>query len=278
MKTACRTILFSGAGLCLALVSACATKPPTLELRDARAAYRVASVGAASETVPWRVDEAKRALRAAELARKDEPGSQREADLAYIAHRKALRATADARQEDTRERIAFAKAREQETVMVSELRTTRETERLAKAFAQRGKQLISIPGHLLFRTDDSQLLPNAKQQLDQVAGALRQQQDAQVTIEGHADSRGTDAHNQALSERRATSVRDYLVGQGVPSDKMSVVGRGEADPIADNQSAEGRAVNRRVDIEVHLEGGGGETPTPTTPPESQPKGKGPATK
>jgi outer membrane protein OmpA-like peptidoglycan-associated protein len=70
-------------------------------------------------------------------------------------------------------------------------------------------------------------------------------------VEGHTDSVGSDAYNQTLSERRANAVRDVLVNQyGVGSDRVNAAGYGETRPVADNASADGRAVNRRVEAEV----------------------------
>ncbi|HEY8330368.1 MAG TPA: OmpA family protein, partial [Pseudomonas sp.] len=71
-----------------------------------------------------------------------------------------------------------------------------------------------------------------------------------IKVNGHTDSTGTDAYNQGLSERRAASVVDYLVSQGVAQDKLSSEGFGESKPVADNSSKEGRAENRRVEIMV----------------------------
>ena len=67
---------------------------------------------------------------------------------------------------------------------------------------------------------------------------------------GHTDSKGTEAYNNTLSKARAESVKTYLVGQGVAAEKIETLGRGESQPIADNDTEEGRAKNRRVDVEV----------------------------
>jgi OOP family OmpA-OmpF porin len=82
--------------------------------------------------------------------------------------------------------------------------------------------------------------------LDEMAENLTRLKFVSGTIEGHTDSVGPEAYNQGLSERRAQAVADYLVSKGIAGDRMTVVGRGELDPIADNKTAEGRALNRRV--------------------------------
>jgi len=73
---------------------------------------------------------------------------------------------------------------------------------------------------------------------------------AQVRVVGHTDSKGTDAYNQSLSERRASSAAEYLINQGVSPQKITSQGKGESEPVADNETDAGRAQNRRV--ELHL--------------------------
>jgi OOP family OmpA-OmpF porin len=81
-------------------------------------------------------------------------------------------------------------------------------------------------------------------------GILKERPDLKVVIEGHTCNIGTDAYNQKLSERRAQSVHDYLVRNGVSSTKLSTVGRGETQPMADNKTKSGRELNRRVEFQV----------------------------
>ena len=90
-------------------------------------------------------------------------------------------------------------------------------------------------------------MPAAQTRLDQVADALVAK-GRDVVIEGHTDSKGTHATNLNLSQRRAESVRSYLVSRGFPLEKMLARGLGPDRPIAENSSAEGRANNRRVEI------------------------------
>ena len=71
-----------------------------------------------------------------------------------------------------------------------------------------------------------------------------------VRVEGNTDSIGTDAYNQGLSERRAESVRSHLIGRGVSASRLTAVGYGESQPIASNDTAEGRALNRRVELKT----------------------------
>jgi len=99
-----------------------------------------------------------------------------------------------------------------------------------------------------FDFDKSSLRPTGKEKVAEVARHLKEHPDMRVSVEGHTDSVGTDAYNQKLSERRAKTVRDELVMDGVEASRIATVGYGESKPAADNKTAEGRAENRRVEI------------------------------
>jgi outer membrane protein OmpA-like peptidoglycan-associated protein len=113
--------------------------------------------------------------------------------------------------------------------------------------------VVTLSGGVLFRSAESTLMPSARVKLDQVANALLAIRARNLIVEGHTDSRGTDAYNRNLSQRRADAVRDYLVQRGYPADHIQSRGQGEGSPIANNASAEGRANNRRVEIVVERE-------------------------
>lgn len=104
-----------------------------------------------------------------------------------------------------------------------------------------------------FQFDSAKLTAADKTKLDTIATRLKKEAPgAQLRVSGHTDSVGKDAYNQKLSERRAHSVTDYLVSAGVPrSNFVSVVGAGESQPVADNKTADGRALNRRVEIKIN---------------------------
>jgi OOP family OmpA-OmpF porin len=99
-----------------------------------------------------------------------------------------------------------------------------------------------------FDNDKSTLRPDAIGILDKAAIALKEWGDVKVEIAGYTDSVASDEYNQALSERRANAVRDYLVSKGIAADRLTAKGYGETNPIADNSTAEGRAMNRRVEM------------------------------
>jgi outer membrane protein OmpA-like peptidoglycan-associated protein len=114
---------------------------------------------------------------------------------------------------------------------------------------EEGRLVISLSG-VLFETGGDELLGPAQSRLDTVAQALAAYPDRNILIEGHTDDRGSDAMNQQLSQKRADAVREYLESRGVPAARMRSIGRGESNPIASNESAEGRANNRRVEVIV----------------------------
>ncbi len=105
---------------------------------------------------------------------------------------------------------------------------------------------VNLPGDISFDTGRSNIRPDMAPILSKFAQGLDGSMNVQIT--GHTDSQGSDAINNPLSKDRADAVRDYLVAQGVPATRISTVGRDEAQPIADNATAEGRATNRRVEI------------------------------
>lgn len=107
---------------------------------------------------------------------------------------------------------------------------------------------LRLQEDVLFRTDSAELRPGAIEKLRPLAGYLRAEPGVRVAIDGYTDSRGTDAHNQALSERRAASVRTAFDDLGVTRARFSVVGHGKADPVATNTTPAGMRQNRRVEV------------------------------
>jgi len=258
----------------------CASSQAPKELLDARAAYTRAQTGMARELSPAELHEAKVALDGAEHGFMDDGDTQNTRDAAYIALRKAelaesTGATLHYQRElqSSKERADQSQAKAAQTTQ-SELKNTREQlvteknarqaaeqrsheafERLAAANAAAVKQeergtVITLSGNVLFASGKSALLPGAQNGLEQVAEALKTNPDSKILIEGHTDSRGTEASNMALSKSRAESVQAFLVSRAVPSERMTAVGLGPSRPVADNASAEGRANNRRVEIVV----------------------------
>jgi outer membrane protein OmpA-like peptidoglycan-associated protein len=197
-------------------------------------------------------------------------------DLAYVAQRKAQLANALASHASQDANTAAANAQYQATqdaimantrlalgnsqsdLQASELaRSTAERRaadamgalaRLAAVKEESRGLVITLSGSVLFRSDDATLVAGASTRLEGVADALMQTPDRTLLVEGHTDSQGTDAHNLDLSQRRAESVRAALLARGYDASRVQAVGIGEARPVADNNTAEGRANNRRVEI------------------------------
>jgi outer membrane protein OmpA-like peptidoglycan-associated protein len=258
----------------------CAASQAPKELVDARAAYTQAETGYAKDLSPAALHEARVSLDTAEKSFTSDGDSPVTRDEAYIATRKAQLADSDGQTQHfqrelqaAKEHAGQAQAKQMQTTQ-AELVKTREQleqeknahamaeqksnealERLAAANAANIKHedrgtVITLSGNVLFASGKSALLPGAQNGLDQVAEALKAQDDTKLLVEGHTDSKGNDASNQALSQARAEAVQSYLITRGIASDRISSAGLGSSRPVADNASAEGRANNRRVEIVV----------------------------
>ena len=110
--------------------------------------------------------------------------------------------------------------------------------------------LITFDSGILFDIDSYALKPATQTNAKKLAGTLNKYDDTEVNVLGHTDNTGTDKYNLSLSKKRATAVKDYLVAQDVASSRMSTQGYGETDPIATNETVEGRQLNRRVEIVI----------------------------
>jgi outer membrane protein OmpA-like peptidoglycan-associated protein len=110
--------------------------------------------------------------------------------------------------------------------------------------------VILFKEKVLFGFDRSDLTSGATANLDKLVNVLQKYPDTDIEIIGHTDSKGTDAYNQDLSERRATTVAAYLRGKGIKDSRLTTKGMGESDPIATNDTDEGRTLNRRVEFVI----------------------------
>ncbi len=161
----------------------------------------------------------------------------------------AERGRAEQAKKTDAERLARQEAEKQ--AALSEQKAAAANDALAKLAAKEEERglVITLSGSVLFRSNDAALLPAAQTRLDQVAEALVAK-NRDVVVEGYTDSKGSLATNMSLSQRRAESVRSYLVSRGFPTEKIQARGLGPDRPIAENTSAEGRANNRRVEIVI----------------------------
>ena len=270
-----------------ATASACAEAVPPAELVNARAAYTRASTGQAAQLDPADLHTAKEGLDAAERQFKDEGASEGTVNTAYIALRRTelaesrSRVTAAEKQKEAVIAAANANQANQLQVTSAQLGATKQAlatqgvalqseqqrrmdaeKRAAQAAADLAKfasvkqdatrgMIITLSGAVLFVTAKSDLLPAAQVKLNEVADVLtKQDPDSTMLVEGYTDSQGAAAMNQELSQKRAESVRTYLISRGISGDRITATGLGPSRPIADNASPEGRANNRRVEIVV----------------------------
>jgi outer membrane protein OmpA-like peptidoglycan-associated protein len=239
----------------------------TPRLKEAQAAYGKAEQGPAAQYAPAELATAKKALDQANTSlesgdrelvddkatlalvktslaesagRTLEAASQRDAAL------KELNITRDQLLSKTQEELN--REREARNTAESQLAQSRkDLEQYAKVQDVARGTVITLSGGVLFESGKAELLPGAQDQLSRVANFLKSSP-RPVVIEGYTDSRGSARSNQALSERRARAVADYLTSQGVPADRINAVGKGASSPVASNATADGRSQNRRVEI------------------------------
>lgn len=115
--------------------------------------------------------------------------------------------------------------------------------------------LVHFDSDVLFGVDSASLDSDGRATLEDVSSVINQYPKTAVIVQGHTDSTGSEEHNQELSDRRASSVRGYLVSRGVDDDRVAAVGMGEGYPVASNDSESGRQQNRRVDILLKAKAG-----------------------
>jgi len=229
------------------------------------AAAREAQARAETEAETQRRQQAEAERATAEQARTEADRSKQEADLAA---RKAELEKAEAE-------TAKAAALEQQQTLRAENERTRSQAEESERGRQKAEQekaemrarllqqlnailvtrdtargLIATMPDVLFETNQFALRPAARESLAKLSGILLAYPDLRLEVDGHTDSVGSDAYNQQLSEKRAASVRDYLVQQGLPMSSATERGFGKTQPVASNATAAGRQQNRRVELVV----------------------------
>ena len=113
--------------------------------------------------------------------------------------------------------------------------------------------LVTFDSGLLFDFDSDALRSAARENLRNLAESLQKSPNTNVMIVGHTDAQGTDAYNQALSERRASAAAAFIAEQGVARTRLIIRGRGESEPVAGNESESARAQNRRVEVALYAD-------------------------
>jgi outer membrane protein OmpA-like peptidoglycan-associated protein len=277
--------VFSGFLTAQALIGCGAAAAPQ-ELHNARHAYTQASQGPAAQLAPAQLDTARQGLERANMAFGSGAEEPVVRDLAYVAERQVAIAVSAAGLEQANRNIAKYEKEQDELRRKLQNATQTELQRMKKELEEQKKVVaterearlaaersaaaalksldeiarvkeesrgivITLSGAVLFATGEHSLLPIAKEKLREVAQALLEQGDSTILVEGHTDSRGSADKNQELSLLRAQEVRGYLVSQGIPTNSIQAAGLGEERPLASNDTAEGRANNRRVEIVVN---------------------------
>ncbi|MFE8072289.1 OmpA family protein [Marinobacteraceae bacterium S3BR75-40.1] len=109
---------------------------------------------------------------------------------------------------------------------------------------------LIMPGDITFGVDQSNIRSDFTDVLESVALVLKEFDETAIRVSGHTDSSGSESYNQMLSERRADSVKDFLLNQGIANSRIVAVGYGESQPVASNDTAAGRQANRRVELRL----------------------------
>ena len=269
------------------VVGACSSAPRTTTLLDqTRSDYRMAQSNTnVASYAPQEMKQASEAMEQADAAA-SRPDSEEKIDkLAYLAKQKIALTQEAAKQRAAEAAVAIAgKQRDQirldqRTNEANQAKTSAEQSKLAAQLAQgetieaqrktqeaqtRAAQLeaqlvdlaakktergmVITLGDVLFATDQARLSAEGMRTAQKLTNVLQQNPERTVLIEGFTDSTGTAAHNQELSERRAGAVRNALQEQGVARERIAVRGYGEAYPVAANDTAQNRQLNRRVEI------------------------------
>lgn len=253
-------------GTCL--MSACSSTPqPNAALEQARATYnRAAADPQVVDRARLELSQSKDALdRADTLWRQDEEKRAIEYN-AYLATRRAQIAEETARLKAARDEANNSGSTGVDAALQAQTEQTQQARERARAAEERAdalqQELASLHaraegggyvltlGDILFTTGRADLKPGAAPQLDQLASFLQKHPDRTVLVQGFTDNVGSEELNQRLSQQRANAVRNALLVRGVPTSRVRTRGYGEAMPIASNENAGGRQLNRRVQVVI----------------------------
>jgi outer membrane protein OmpA-like peptidoglycan-associated protein len=252
------------------LIVACGHMEATPQLKQTQAAYEKAAQGPAVQYGPAQLADAKKALDDANASLETGDRNLVDDKTALAASKVAIAESAGrtgqaaAQRDATLKEVDLAKERQARAAAESQLAESRkQVEQYARVQDMARGTVITMSGGVLFKTGKADLLPEAQDQLTKVAAYLKNSP-RPVTIEGYTDSHGSKKKNEALSEQRAQAVSDFLTSQGVPAERIQVLGRGEASPVASNATASGRAQNRRVEIVLQQAPATAGSPPPAT--------------
>lgn len=269
-----------------ATLSGCASMPQNSVLDEARSDYQAAQANPkVVELAPYELKQAGDALAKATDAASKQDDAAMVSHLAYLAKQRTAIAQETAKQKSAEETVAnaakergdirleartaevdkaqqqAAKARMQSEISQEQARDAEMRSRQLEAelkelnAKQTERGMVITLGDVLFDTNKAQLKPGGIRSLEKLAGFLKQYPQRNVQVEGHTDSTGSADYNLELSERRANAVRTSLLDMGINSDRISTRGYGQESPVASNDTAMGRQLNRRVEIILSDEAG-----------------------
>lgn len=264
----------------MAVLASCSSMPDrNARLEDARGSYRNAqSDPHVVNLAALELKEASEALAKANEAWKQGEDSSKVDHLAYLAQRRVAIAQQTAKAKQAEAVVSQADAESAKIRLAARTEEAQKAERSAEMSQQQAREaemrarqlesqlnelnakqtdrgMVVTLGDVLFDTDKAQLTSGGVREVQKLADVLKENPRRKIVIEGFTDSTGSDSYNQALSERRANAVRDALGGMGISSDRMTTRGFGKSFPVASNDSAAGRQLNRRVEITFSDESG-----------------------
>src|ERR1700722_432999 len=270
--------LLTGMGLALALGACVSTPQPNAALLSAHAAVQAAEADPnVTKYAALDLDAARKDLAIAD----DAAAHHKDAEIAqpaYLAEQNARLAQMHGATKADDARVAAGQAERDQIVLAARNRevqnakvatnaaldqrdqATEEAARLQAEVDQlkakpTPRGLVLTLGDVLFDTGRAELNPGAGRKLDQLAQFLNEHKDRRVQIDGFTDSVGTDSYNEDLSRRRADAVKSALLVRGIDSSRISTQGYGKAYPVADNNDAGGRQLNRRVEVVIGSDDG-----------------------
>jgi OmpA-OmpF porin, OOP family len=270
-------VSLSGISLVAVAVGCSGQRPASLE--RAQSSLRQAQQDpAVVKYAPVQLSEAQATLTRAERVWDSEGDREETAHLAYVTEQQAGIAVAVAQQKAAEEEAARLRAQrddirlgartreaelakqradlanQQAAVAAERARALEQELAELKAKATERGLVMTLQEGVLFEYDKAELKPGAMRNLEPLVTFLREHPERTLVIEGHTDSTGSDAYNQELSSRRAEAVRNFLITNGISSDRVMARGYGEAYPVTTNTTEAGRQQNRRVEVVIAHEG------------------------
>lgn len=237
------------------VLSSCSSTPKSNATLDvARANFQSAQADPdVNKYAPVELKAASDALAKADKSLKDRDNPATVEHLAYLAKQKVAITQTQAKLKTAEEEIKNGTAERDKTLLRAR---TLEADRLRSELnaKQTDRGLTISLGDVLFDTNKAKLKSGGAREVGKLAKFLQENPQRNVSIEGFTDSRGSDEHNQVLSEQRADAVKSELIAAGIASQRINSRGYGEAYPVADNNTSAGQQLNRRVEVVISDEG------------------------